>query len=168
MTDPINFMFQEQVGMVIFNPTNEDFDMQYAGVSFTLKPGQKQNLAANAANHVLNAFGPRGLCYLAYGANEEEVAAKGRKRNEDFKRKTVMDFNVTNEARKNMNLGYISPTGIIKKYAEELGIELTMPFAKKTVGRESTNNAEVLELKKQVSDLTALVTALLKQKDTKK
>ena len=67
-----------------------------------------------------------------------------------------------------MNLGYISPTGIIKKYAEELGIELTMPYAQKTVGQESTNNAEVLELKKQVSDLTALVTALLKQKDTKK
>ena len=37
--DPINFLFQEQTYKVVANPTNEDFDMQYAGVSFTIKSG---------------------------------------------------------------------------------------------------------------------------------
>lgn len=166
-TDPINFMFQEQVGMVVLNPTNEDFDMQYAGISFTLKPGQKQNLAANAANHLLNSFGPRGLCYLSYGADEEKIAAAGRKRNEDFKRKMVTDFNITNENRKNMNMGYLPPTEKIKEYALELGLQIMQPYAPRDKEREKINEqtSEIATLRKTVADLTDLVNKMVKQKE---
>ena len=60
----LDVMFQEQMGMVVLNPTNEDFDMQYAGISFTIKSGEKRTLSSAAANHILNAFTQRGLCYL--------------------------------------------------------------------------------------------------------
>lgn len=165
MTDPINFMFQEQVGMVVLNPTNEDFDMQYAGISFTLKPGQKQNLAINAANHVLNSFGPRGLCYLAFGADEAKIAEQGRRRNEDFKRKLVTDFNVSNENRKNMNMGYLPPSEKLKEYALELGLELMQPYAPRDKEREKINeqNSEITALKNTVQELTNLVNTLLKK-----
>ena len=53
--DPINFLFQEQTYKVVANPTNEDFDMQYAGVSFTIKSGEEKTRAINAANHILNS-----------------------------------------------------------------------------------------------------------------
>jgi len=130
MKDAIgNIMFQELVGMVLFNPTDEDIDMQYSGVSFTLKAGEKKTFEAKCANHLLNSFGQRGLSYLAYGSDEEAIAAAGRERNRDFKHRMVTDFNVRNENRKNMGLGYHVPTKELKRYAEELELELMEPYA---------------------------------------
>jgi hypothetical protein len=168
--DPINFMFQEQVGMVVLNPTNENIDMQFSGVSFTMKPGEKLSMAANAANHLLNSFGPRGLCYLAYGCNEDKVASDGRQRNEDFKRKQVTDFNISNENRKNMNLGYLPPSEKLKEYALELGLVLMQPYAPRDKERVQINeqNSEISSLRQTVSDLTNLVNNMLKQKEEPK
>jgi hypothetical protein len=157
--DPVNFMFEEQRGMVLLNPTNEDLDMQYSGVSFTIKSGQKAILSVNAANHVLNAFGPRGLSYLPYGANEEKVIRDGQLRNEDFKRRQVTEFNIRNENRKNMNLGYLPPTSKIKEYALELGLELMQPYAPRDAERVkiTEQDAEIETLRNAVAELTAMV-----------
>ena len=38
----LDVMFQEQMGMVVLNPTNEDFDMQYAGISFTIRSEERR------------------------------------------------------------------------------------------------------------------------------
>lgn len=153
--DPVNFILQEQIGMVVLNPTNEDFDMQYSGVSFTIKSGQKQTLSANAANHLLNSFGPRGLCYLQYGADEEKVVAEGKKRNENFKRRHVTEFNIRNENRKNMNLGYLPPTEKTRQYAMELGIELIEPYAAKDHDRQKiqSQEKEIKELREKIDML---------------
>ena len=63
------------IGMVLWNPTDEDFDdMQYAGISISLKAGEKQAFAMKCATHLLNAFGQRGLTSLIYGADEERVS----------------------------------------------------------------------------------------------
>jgi hypothetical protein len=165
--DPINFMFQEQVGMVVFNPTNENFDMQFSGVSFTMKPGEKLSMAANAANHLLNSFSPRGLCYLAYGADEEKIAAAGKQRNDDFKRKQVTDFNISNENRKNMNLGYLPPTEKLKEYALELGLVLMQPYAPRDKERVQINeqSSEISEMRQTIADLTNLVNKLMASKE---
>ena len=45
------------IGLTLFNPTNEQLDMQYAGISIGLKPGEKQTFAMKCATHLLNAFG---------------------------------------------------------------------------------------------------------------
>jgi len=164
----LNFVIPD-LGKVIFNPTNEDLDMQYAGVSFTIRAGKKAKIMDHAANHLLNAFGPRGLCDLPYGADEEKVAAQGRERNRDFKIRQVTDFNVRNEARKHMQLGYLPPSDTIKKYAKEMGIDLMQPYALKNVERlERDERVAALErqneeLQGQLSQLLELVKAQMQQ-----
>ena len=163
----LDVMFQEQMGMVVLNPTNEDFDMQYAGISFTIKSGEKRTLSAAAANHILNAFTQRGLCYLAYGADEVKIAEQGRQRNDDFKRKQVNEFNIRNENRKNMNMGYLPPTNKIKEYASELAIQLMQPYAPRDNERIKMNSqdGEIASLRQTVADLTNLVKSLMENKD---
>lgn len=161
--DPINVMFQQQMGMVVLNPTNEDFDMQFSGVSFSLKAGQKMVLAEHAAKHVLNAFGQRGLTYLAFGADEEALAADGKRRNKEFKIKQLTEFNIRNESRKNMNMGYLPPTQKLKEYALELGIELMQPYATRDLERTKMNaqDDEITALRRANSDLTEKVNKLI-------
>ncbi len=165
--DPVNFLLQEQAGMVVLNPTNEDFDMQYSGVSFTIRSGQKQTLSANAANHILNSFGPRGLCYLQYGADEVKITAEGKRRNENFKRRHVTEFNIRNENRKNMNLGYLPPSEKTRQYAEELGIELVEPYAAKDKDREKMQNQEK-EIKELRQKIDMLLDKLTEMQDSNK
>lgn len=161
--DPINFMFQQQMGMVVLNPTNEDLDMQFSGVSFSLKAGQKMVLAEHAAKHVLNAFGPRGLTYLAFGADEEALSADGKRRNKEFKIKQLTEFNIRNENRKNMNLGYLPPSEKIKEYAAEMGIELMQPYAPRDLERTKMNaqDDEIMTLRRSNADLAEKVNKLL-------
>lgn len=161
--DPISFMFQQQMGMVLLNPTNEDFDMQFSGVSFTIKAGEKLTMAENAAKHVLNSFGQRGLSYLAFGADEERIAADGKQRNREFKIKQVTEFNIRNENRKNMNLGYLPPSDKIKEYASEMGIELMQPYAPRDAERVKLNaqDDEITALRRSNADLADKVNKLL-------
>jgi hypothetical protein len=163
----LDVMFQEQMGMVVLNPTNEDFDMQYAGISFTIKSGEKRTLSAAAANHILNAFTQRGLCYLAYGADEARIAEQGKQRNEDFKRKQVNEFNIRNENRKNMNMGYLPPSDKIKEYASELAIQLMQPYAPRDNERLKMNSQgnEIASMRQTIADLTNLVQSLVKPKE---
>lgn len=160
--NPVDFIIQEQMGMVLINPTNENFDMQYAGVSFTMKPGEKKTFEAKCANHLLNAYGPRGLSYLQYGADEKVVGDAGRERNRAFKLRMVTDFNVRNENRKNMGLGYLTPTEKIKEYADELGLELMEPYAPRDKEKDRMRELEeqnltfaraMLQLQEEIREL---------------
>lgn len=117
------------IGLTLWNPTSEDFEgMQYAGISIGLKAGEKQIFAIKCAAHLLNAFGQRGLTSLTYGSDEEKVGKEAIQRNLDFKTKQVVDYNQRNENRKAMQLGYLPPTKILKKYALELGLKLLEPY----------------------------------------
>jgi len=117
------------IGLTLWNPTSEDFEgMQYAGISIGLKAGEKQIFAIKCAAHLLNAFGQRGLTSLTYGSDEEKVGKEAIQRNLDFKTKQVVDYNQRNENRKAMQLGYLPPTEILKKYALELGLKLLEPY----------------------------------------
>jgi hypothetical protein len=115
--------------MVLWNPTNEDFDMQYAGISITMKSGERDAFAMKCATHLLNAYGQRGLTSLIYGCDEDKVGMDAIRRNIDFKTKQVVEYNQRNESRKAMQLGYLPPTEHIKKYAIELGLKLLEPYA---------------------------------------
>ncbi len=142
-------------GMVIWNPTNEDIEMQYAGISFTLVSGEKREFEVNAANHIINSFGARGLTPLKYGdeANEKKIGADGIARNKEFKLRQVTVYNQQNENRKHMNLGYQPPSAIIKRYAIELGLKLLEPFSVRDEERSaiSKTSAENEELKQKIS-----------------
>lgn len=116
------------VGLVLWNPTSEDLEMQYSGISIGLKAGERQAFAIKCATHLLNAFGQRGLTSLMHGADEAKVGKAAIQRNLDFKTKQVVEFNQRNEARFNMKLGYLVPSETIKKYAKELTLKLMEPY----------------------------------------
>jgi hypothetical protein len=145
------------IGLVLLNPTNEDLDMQYAGISLTLKAGEKRAYEIACARHLLNGFGQRGLTSLSYGANEEEIAKEGRERNIEFKKRMVTEYNQRNENRKHMGLNYHPPTEHVKKYAIELGLELLEPYRVRDEerGEVADLRKENRDLKNQVNDMMA-------------
>jgi len=153
------------VGMVLYNPTNEDLEMQYAGISIGLPAGQKQAFAIKCASHLLNAYGQRGLCSLMHGADEDRVGRAGIQRNYEFKKRQIVEYNQRNEARKAMKLGYLPPTEQLKAYAIELGIGLLEPYTVRDEERGvlSTLQQENIALKGQLSDLMGKFNELMEQ-----
>jgi 6-phosphofructokinase len=153
------------IGMMLWNPTSEDFDMQYAGISITLKAGEKQLFALKCASHLLNGYGQRGLTSLQFGDedNAERIGKAAIQRNRDFKEKQVVEYNQRNEARKAMNLGYLPPTEMLKKYAIELGLKLLEPYAVRDEERAGISEAkrENEALKEEMADLKDMLKRLL-------
>src|SRR4030042_83017 len=119
----------QTLGMTLWNPTNEKLDMQYAGISIGMEPGQKQSFHMKCAALLLNAFGQRGLTALAYGCDEAKVGKEAVQRNLDFKTKQVVEYNQRNESRQAMKLGYLPPSETIKAYARELNLKLLEPYS---------------------------------------
>lgn len=150
------------IGMVLWNPTNESFDMQYAGISITLKAGEKEAFAMKCATHLLNAYGQRGLTSLMHGADEEKIGKEAIHRNKEFKTKQVVEYNQRNESRKAMKMGYLPPSEDIKKYAIELGLELLEPYAIRNEERNAISGvvAENEELKKKLASQGTEMTQL--------
>ena len=130
--------------------------MTYSGRSFTLLRGQKEEVSEACANHLLNAFGQRGLTYLKYGDDEETVGKTARERNIEFKKRQVRDYNQTNEQRKLTRLGYLPATPKLKEYALELGIELIEPYSlkdeEKSAIAKSTIENEILKVKLETQE----------------
>jgi hypothetical protein len=158
------------IGLLIWNPTNEDLDMTYAGVSMTLAAGQEQIFEIACAKHLLNAFGPRGLTSLVYGCNEatrKKIGEAAVARNLAFKTKQVVEYNQRNESRQMMKLGYLPPTPHVLKYAKELNIKLLEPYAVRDEERAAIQqtNVENEKLKSEVAELTKLVKQLLEKKE---
>lgn len=166
MNSPFNIE-TTTIGLMLWNPTNEDFDMQYAGISISLKAGQKQSFAMKCATHLLNGFGQRGLTSLTYGCDEEKVGREAIQRNLDFKKKQVIEYNQRNENRKHMGLGYLPPTNHVKKYAIELGISLLEPYSMKDAERSEISKlaTENSELKAQMAQLLEKVNAMFAKKE---
>ncbi len=148
--------------MILFNPTNDVLKKYYIGLEVILKPGEKLKVSDACGRHVLNSMARRGMMSLEYGDNEKEVARIGIKRNIEFKRKQVLDWNLQNEARKQTNRPYLNPTEEVRRYAEELGLELMEPYAL-TQDRESAKSSEIEEkLQEQINELRELVVDLSK------
>jgi len=158
---------------VLFNPTNEDFDAQYVGVTYDIVAGGKLKVDDKAARHILNTLGPRGLMSLDFGDEGEGEAKKaklGRRRNHEFKRKQVIRFNAENSKRETSRLPPQEPSEQMSDYADEVGIKLLQPYRpegeeSEKIGRlsqELSNSAAALVekdkdikvLQTQVGDLT--------------
>jgi len=167
---------------VLFNPTNEELRTQHQGVDVILKPypedGHVLKVDDKRARHVLNVLAPRGLTTLEYGDDRQdgkikkEKAASGVKRNLDFKRKQVVEFNQLNISNKDNKIGYLHPAKHLKEYADEVGIKLVEPYTDPDEGQEKigalTNELKkkdglIKEQKKQVFDLQEQVTELSSQ-----
>ena len=154
------------MGVILWNPTNEDLPMQYAGRSFTLLSGEKQEVNEKCANHVLNSFGPRGLTFLKYGDEEKTIGLEGIARNKEFKKRQVSLYNQMNEQRKLSRMGYLPATQKVKEYALELGVELIEPYSlkdeEKSAIAKSTVENEVLKAKlenqeKEMAEMKAMM-----------
>ncbi len=146
------------IGLVIWNPTDEDLDMQYAGVSLTMKAHEECAYEISCARHLLNGFGPRGLTSLKYGCTDYEKKKIGEaaiQRNREFKEKQVVDYNQRNENRKQMGLGYNPPTESVKRYAKELRLELLQPYSVRDAERSDIEalRSENAQQKQQITDL---------------
>lgn len=161
------------IGLTLWNPTNEDLDMQYAGISLTMKAGEERAYEIACAKHLLNGFGPRGLTSLKYGCTDADKKAIGEaavQRNIDFKKKQIVEYNQRNENRKQMGLGYLPATEAVKKYSIELGLKLLEPYSVRDEERSDIGalKAENSELKGQVKDLLGKFEQLMKELANKK
>ena len=99
----------------------------------------------------------RGITSLKYGdePREKEIGEKAIERNYEFKKRQVVGYNLQNENRKHMNLGYLPPSSIIKKYAIELGVKLLEPFSVRDEEREAIarTSIENEKLKIQIEEM---------------
>jgi hypothetical protein len=166
------------VGLVVWNPTVDDFDLQYAGFSFTIKAGEKRHLEINCANYALTAMGPRGLTSLVYGdeARESQIGADAISRNKEFKTRQIVLYNQQNENRKHMNLGYLPPADHLKKYALELGLKLLEPYSVRDEERNAISqtkavnedlSARLSAQDKEMAELKAMLKQLMTKEEPK-
>ncbi len=165
---------------VLFNPTNEDFDAQYIGVTYTIEAGGKTKVDDKAGRHILNVLGPRGLMSLDFGdegEGQERKAKIGRQRNYEFKRKQVLRFNQQNQQRELSRLPYQAPESIIADYADEVGIQLVQPYRPESEQSEKIGkltqdlqdsatrlvekDKDIKVLQTQVADLTDKMTSFM-------
>jgi len=144
---------------VLFNPTNERFMTQYIGEDVALEPypekGHMLRVDDARGRHVLNVLGPRGLCTLNYGDDDEvkkKKAVNGIARNKAFKRKMIIQFNQHNQSNEQRNLPHLVPSEQLKQYANEMGIGLIEPY---TVADEE--RAEISMLKKKQNKDAVLI-----------
>lgn len=162
--------------IILYNPTNEEFPMQHAGISMTIKPDEKMEVQDACARHVLNAFGQRGLTQLTYGCNEEKVKKEAIARNLGFKKKQIVEYNQRNENRKMMGLNYLPPTTTMTEYAIELGLKLLEPFSMKDMERQNIIKAkeendelreEMAELKRMMAHQSKVMSTLIQKSSIK-
>ena len=141
--------------IVLFNPTNELFEMMYGGIAMNLAPNSKRQVDDPCGKHLLNSHSTRGLCQLIYGDDEENVSKAGVKRNLEFKKNHVVRYNQINEQRKMQGLGYIPPTKELKDYSLELGIQLLEPYNVQDVTKSAiaTLSEENALLKQQLTKI---------------
>ena len=158
------------VGLVLWNPTSEDLEMQYAGISIGLKANERQTFAIKCAMHLLNGFGQRGLTSLTHGCDEEKIGREAIQRNRDFKEKQVVEYNQRNENRKAMNLGFLPPTEQLKKYAIELGLKLLEPYTVRDEERAGITAAkqENETLKQEIAELREIMKKFMESKESAK
>jgi len=148
--------------------------MQYAGRSFTLCKGEKEEVNEACANHLLNAFGQRGLTFLKYGDDESAIGKASVDRNREFKKRQVQIYNQTNEQRKLTRLGYLPPSQKLKEYALELGIKLIEPYSMKdeekaAIAKSTIENellkAQTAKQSEEIAELRAMMKQLLEKDD---
>ena len=146
------------MSQVVFNPTNEPLAAQYVGVLTTIEPDQRVRLDDARARHLLTTLGPRGLMALDFGDENklDEIATQGRALNAAFKKKQVMNYNQTNEGRKQASLPYQTPPLHITAYAKELGMGILEPYNIKDDERN-----EIALLRKQNADITNNMASLM-------
>lgn len=144
------------MSIMLFNPTNEKFEMQYAGRMLYLPAGEKLKVEDACGKHLLNAFSVRGLCSLEFGDDEQTVIAEGQRRNMEFKKQLVMRHNYRNVQRKQQGLAWTAPSATVKSYAAELNIALDEPYAE-----QGKSNDRVLALEAQVMELTRLLATFM-------
>lgn len=149
--------------LTLFNPTNEVFKMTFAGRDIILNPDNKLQVDDNAGNHLLNAYGRRGLCQLVFGDDEGKVGQAGRVRNVEFKKDQITNYNIQNEQRKMGGLGYLKPTPTVQRYALELGISLLEPYTLKDMekGEIASLMRENQELKKRIEEVMKMVVGMV-------
>ncbi len=151
------------IGLTLWNPTDEDLDMQYSGISLTLKAGEKWACEISCAKHLLNGFGARGLTSIPYGGNEEQIGAEAIKRNLEFKKRQIIEYNQRNENRKQQGMGYLPPTPYVKKCAIDLAIKLLEPYAIRDEEREgiSATRQENEKLKAEMAELREMLKTIM-------
>lgn len=117
----------------LWNPTQENLNYQYGGLSYTIEAGKRKKVSFPEGNHALNELGPRGLTKLVFdddgkSIDEGKIEADAIERNHEFKVRQIYIYNERNERRKAAGQAYDPPTAVVKKWATELGINLLKPY----------------------------------------
>ncbi len=152
------------MSLVLFNPTNERMSALHEGIELWLEPYPKNGHMVKVhdakGHHIINALGPRGICLLDYDdhGKEDEIAETGRARNLEFKKRQVVRYNQDNKAREQSLKPYIDPTAQVKRYAEEVGIELLEPYV-----TEDVKNKKISDLEKRLTDQSEEMRTMMAQ-----
>ena len=151
--------------IVLYNPTNEELQMQHSGISMSMKADTKLEVNDACGRHVLNAMGQRGLTQLTYGCDEEKIKNEALSRNLAFKKKQIMEYNQKNENRKQMGLAYLPPTTNVTDYSIELAITLLEPFTMKDAEKQKISEAETENkaLKEEMAGLKTMMAEILEE-----
>jgi hypothetical protein len=154
------------MSIVLFNPTNEDFEMMFGGKSLFLNHGEKMKVDDACGRHLLNGFTARGIAVLEFSEDSDyltKTTEDGIRRNLAFKKNMVMQHNHRNVVRKQQGMSYMEPTPAVRKYAAELGITLDEPYATRDKENErmAVLESENKSLKGSINDLMDQVKQLL-------
>jgi hypothetical protein len=128
--------------IVLVNPTNEDLDYQYGGLSYSIparkdgKNGTKK-VQDSEGHHALNSLTSRGMTKIEYDdegqpINGEKNETDAIERNRQFKIRQINTYNYRNQQRKASGQSYDVPTPAVMRYAVELGIDLLQPYTMAT------------------------------------
>lgn len=161
------------IGAQLFNPTDEDLEARYAGISLTIKSGEKQVFEINCARHLLNEFSRRGLCRLPIGCTaeqEKKIAADGIEANRKFKVDMITKFNERNENRRSQGLGMLTPDKYLRKISKETGLVIVSPYENKDEERVELNGLtkENEALKREMAELRDMMKQVLAAKEPAK
>ncbi len=162
------------MAMVILNPTDEDIEVNWAGIGHILKPDIRQTFDEKDGKQIMHNYKDRGLVELNYGdegAIEVEKIKEGRHKYDEFWTRQCVNYNQLNEERQQGNRPFIRPREEIFHHAKRLGIKLLEPYKledtasrelqalieqnktlEKEIGKKDTALAG---LQGQVADLTA-------------
>ncbi|MHA2064419.1 MAG: hypothetical protein ACXABY_08570 [Candidatus Thorarchaeota archaeon] len=150
--------------MIVCNFTPDTVEWMHVGIIGYLKPGDIKEFDDARGSHILNKWGPRGILRYSLDADPDAVRKEAVRIYKRFWMNQIVNFNQTNEARKNENKAYNFPTSQLEEKAEELGVELVAPHKtqqKTESGQVAELKAENEELRGQVNDLKEGMTEIL-------
>jgi hypothetical protein len=125
------------MAMVILNPTDEDIEVKWAGLTHVLEPDSRNTFEDKDGKQIIHNYENRGIIELNYGDEGEIELQKieaGRLKYDEFWTKQIVNYNQINEERQQANRPFIRPTKEVIHHSKRLGLKLLEPYKVEDAG----------------------------------